>query len=541
MKGILRKKRFWVILALVALGGAIGWRLWPRQYDLTVSYETTRLLGPLNADGTVNYVAASNEMYGQGVTPDNNAAVLLLQAMGPEALYPPVRARTFELLGMDPLRAEGDYFVRLDDYAKAKLSPAGDEEEYALWEEMDARRAKAMAAPWSAKDDPQLADWLKSIAGPLDLITAASRRPRYHFPMVSQSKPPQLLDAPIPSFRKLRDAARALTARAMLRAGQARCDQAVPDLLTAHRLARLIAQGPWVIEKLVGLAIESPASEGSAALAGSGKLSADDAKAFLAELEALPPLASVVESIDRGERFCSLDIVATLARWQWSDKPGSSELSHDDELSKVNTDWNQVCKKFNYWYDMHVAAMRTEPYSVRKQALAKYRNAFGGYAAKVVGAQSQRPAWLEKLFGPGPSALERDPVNALVWMFMPSLSRSRLLYDRSVVQFRLLKVAVALAAYRAQTGQYPEKLDELAPKYFKEVPTDLFAEGPLKYRRTAKGYLLYSVGENQQDDGGVHEFAEGDIVISVGQPRRTPQDEPATTRPAGQGTRVPPG
>ena len=101
--------------------------------------------------------------------------------------------------------------------------------------------------------------------------------------------------------------------------------------------------------------------------------------------------------------------------------------------------------------------------------------------------------------------------------------------------FELTKVAVALAAHKAETGRYPEGLAELEGKYFQESPTDLFADGaPLKYRRTAKGYLLYSVGENQQDDGGVHEFAEGDIVISVGQPRRTPQDEPASSRPAGR-------
>ena len=70
------------------------------------------------------------------------------------------------------------------------------------------------------------------------------------------------------------------------------------------------------------------------------------------------------------------------------------------------------------------------------------------------------------------------------------------------MHFRLTKVAVALAAWKAEKGEYPEKRGELVPEYLKKLPQDLFAEGALTYRRVGKGYLLHSVGRNMTDDGG---------------------------------------
>jgi len=43
----------------------------------------------------------------------------------------------------------------------------------------------------------------------------------------------------------------------------------------------------------------------------------------------------------------------------------------------------------------------------------------------------------------------------------------------------------------------------LAPVYLKAIPADPFtANGTLRYKRTGKTYVLYSVGPNGTDDGG---------------------------------------
>jgi hypothetical protein len=50
----------------------------------------------------------------------------------------------------------------------------------------------------------------------------------------------------------------------------------------------------------------------------------------------------------------------------------------------------------------------------------------------------------------------------------------------------------------------PESLEALAPRYLDRLPHDLITGKQLRYQRTDNGsYMLYSVGWNQTDEGGV--------------------------------------
>ncbi len=71
-----------------------------------------------------------------------------------------------------------------------------------------------------------------------------------------------------------------------------------------------------------------------------------------------------------------------------------------------------------------------------------------------------------------------------------------------VALLRLILTEAAVRSYRLAEGAPPESLAALVPKYLSAVPLDPFGDGPLVYRRTDDGYLLYSVGANGIDDGG---------------------------------------
>ena len=64
-------------------------------------------------------------------------------------------------------------------------------------------------------------------------------------------------------------------------------------------------------------------------------------------------------------------------------------------------------------------------------------------------------------------------------------------------------VACALERCRRACWKYPESLSALVPGYLKRVPQDIMTGSPWVYRRTESGYVLYSVGANRVDDGGV--------------------------------------
>lgn len=61
-----------------------------------------------------------------------------------------------------------------------------------------------------------------------------------------------------------------------------------------------------------------------------------------------------------------------------------------------------------------------------------------------------------------------------------------------------VRVAIALERHRQAQGAYPEALSALPGA----LPVDPMNGKPFGYRRTEKGYLLWSVGVNQVDDGG---------------------------------------
>ena len=76
--------------------------------------------------------------------------------------------------------------------------------------------------------------------------------------------------------------------------------------------------------------------------------------------------------------------------------------------------------------------------------------------------------------------------------------------------------ALAIERFRIDRGHPPERLEELAPEYLDAIPQDPYDGQPLRYRRDESYYMLYSVGYNRRDNGGLLPEAE-----SQGR-RRTP-------------------
>ena len=65
------------------------------------------------------------------------------------------------------------------------------------------------------------------------------------------------------------------------------------------------------------------------------------------------------------------------------------------------------------------------------------------------------------------------------------------------------RTALALSLYRSEHGAYPASLDALVPQYLPRRQTDALCGKPLNYKVRANGYLLYGVGGDGRDNGGV--------------------------------------
>jgi len=67
---------------------------------------------------------------------------------------------------------------------------------------------------------------------------------------------------------------------------------------------------------------------------------------------------------------------------------------------------------------------------------------------------------------------------------------------------------IGLAAYRfrLQHDRFPETADELVPEFLEEIPVDVVTGQPLHYRLQAGQPLIYSVGQDRDDDEGAGAF-----------------------------------
>jgi hypothetical protein len=89
-------------------------------------------------------------------------------------------------------------------------------------------------------------------------------------------------------------------------------------------------------------------------------------------------------------------------------------------------------------------------------------------------------------------------------MSLPAFSRvpQKTAFAQSEVDLAML--ACALERYRLAEGHYPEELSALVPRFVAVLPHDIIDGQPFKYRRTDNGkFILYSVGWNEKNDGGV--------------------------------------
>jgi hypothetical protein len=94
--------------------------------------------------------------------------------------------------------------------------------------------------------------------------------------------------------------------------------------------------------------------------------------------------------------------------------------------------------------------------------------------------------------------------NILARLLIPAIGKSAVKTAHAQTILDEAVVACALERFRLLNGRYPENLQSLVPRFIEKVLPDVIDGEPLRYRRTDGGqFVLYSIGWNGRDDGGV--------------------------------------
>lgn len=465
---------------------------------IRVSKETTRVDGPLRKDGAVDYVAAINKRRGEGVTSENNAAVLMLRAFGAAVIPKKFRESTYKQLGMQPLPDRGRYFKSMRQYVADRQSLIGVTEE-----QLHRNHDDAMKSAWSPRHFPHLNNWLRLNKTPLNLIVEATTRKRYFIPTHTDAADIPLFSVGIDAPFDRVAAARLLCLRALRKLGGGSNDGALADLDAAHRLAQIIHRDPTLIDVLKSYSVFANAWATEVAVLNTGLLTPKQIQKRLQDLQGAAPLPTATNAVDTWERFTFLDAVCSLLRTDGNENPPLGN-SIGKLIVEHGVDWNEILIRGNKIFDRVVSGMKLSTHAERLKAADEIEGEL-----KRLRDETGEENFLRKLISGGKPAITRHLGNHMICLLVPSVQQASTVQTRTQSRRNMLEAAYALEAYQLQHNEYPDSLSKLTPAFLNRVPTDDYNGQPLAYERKTGGYLLYS-GNDLKDDGGSER---GDLVI----------------------------
>lgn len=282
------------------------------------------------------------------------------------------------------------------------------------------------------------------------------------------------------------------------------------DVQSTFRLAALLTQGAMLIERWSAASFMRRAGTAARTIAADDKLPPGLAARMGAAIDALPPVR-MADLADVSQRYQLLHYVMCIA------KEGADNDRVPFVIRTIGTPaipfhgvrWDKVLRQVNRDADDLVAAFALPTPAGRQRALEVFNERIEDSRERLAGPDKRID--LTSVEG---TQMAIDYVRCNHGMGGLGAYEALKLHR---TQLELTRIAIALAHYRAVHGHYPVTLADLTPGSIKSVPADAYTGRPLHYKRTADGYLLYSEGPNQIDDGGRGIYDDfDDIAVAVG-------------------------
>jgi hypothetical protein len=283
-----------------------------------------------------------------GVTPENNAVVLLQQAFGPsDTLEPELRSRLNQYLDSPEPPAQGDYFVSIQDYGVSKFGSP---------DVLHHQLGKAFVRQLTRGEFPELAAWIDANEQPMKLVEQASRRSRYYARLIIGGRK-VIHRSESHRLNGLQDAVRLLGARALLHLSEGDFENAANDLLTSHRLAWLLRQDLTIKSQIAANSYDSSTTQVDQILLAE-RLFESFLQRFRAGLDSIPYSHRVRDTLDQGERLYQLAVLQEIGRGNIppNDEQGTKFISY------LKFDVNAAIRQMNRHLTLSSRSIRSKDF-----------------------------------------------------------------------------------------------------------------------------------------------------------------------------------
>lgn len=462
-----------------------AWQIIPVRRD------TTYLLGPINKEGGVDYVAALNAMESKGVTLNNNALPLLIEAAGPKCFHTKYGDGKWVMrkLGMKAFAKNAESLITFTHWKKKHPGPLPKtQDRHPKWSLESRLENRLTQHPWTAAKYPAAARWIKSNQRALNLFSQAMNRPRYYIPLhsgdgsvIGINRPDQSM---VGSLRMVAGA------DAMFLLGNRDTAQALREARNVHRLARLFSQPPGIISYLLAISFDTSALALDRVLANSGQLSEQQLRHLLAHLRSRSQLPALSRVLSR-ERYSDLDILARTDRDGLASEFGPSTLTILQQyLLPVN--YPGLMRDTNRLFNSTVAAAKVRNFRKQLSALRAADARFRAYSGdERIGLGGTIQALRPVVFGGSTANLVLRslfvPLDVSISAYNLNFAQVDWLRGKLILHRRLTGLSIALAIYHKLNGHYPSAVSQLVPRYIRRLPRNNFTGKPIHYRRSRSG------------------------------------------------------
>lgn len=395
------------------------------------------------------------------------------------------------------IRISVDYLVKLQEMAKPNgYNPQKDARPYyekaiaAVVEapkELKRNDLDAWPGDLDAAKLRAMRGWVKANEEALAMLPRATGLPYY----VPKYEGDSLLYIKVP-VRMMRQLALACCARARLRATQGQSKNALYDCIRCYRLGQQVGGAKTVIEQLVGIGIRVKAAQACREILARTSVDSVLLRKVQAEMERMVKKEPAISFA--AERLTVRDCIQ---RAFTDDGTGAGHFTSNVDVTFK--DMLDVIRKFNSmsagWKEQWESLDRRETVRLAERA--------ADFMDSIV---EKSPAYWRNA-GKDPSEVLSKMVqdNAFVSMFVPAAGKVVELNCRAKAELEASIATLGLLRCKADKGAFPERLEELRrARFIKALPIDPYTDKTLVYKRTGDSFVLYSVGEDFDDDGGTY-------------------------------------
>ena len=289
-------------------------------------------------------------------------------------------------------------------------------------------------------------------------------------------------DLTFPHYARMREAVRLLVLDSSLLAADGRADESLDALATAYRVAPHAMAEPVLIGTLVGIAMIRMAHSGLEECLSLGDPSPAACRTAYDELARIDVDTPFRRAL-LGERASMLGLFEDIRAGRVS----IAELSGDESAG---------FPRKRIFAALYPTLNRPLFNMDEASALDLQRRI-------IQASDLPWPQSMEALDAVVADS-ERLPTyrSVLTQMIFPVFARADWSRRNAAAILAVGRAALAIAAFKAQTGHYPDDLSQVEALGW-NLPNDPLTGKPLLYRRTADGFTVWGVGPNMKDDGGV--------------------------------------